>query len=58
MKKTPMDYPVAHDGGGKLSGKFGISGIPHAILVNKSNEIVWEGHPMSLAEAEIKKILP
>ena len=58
MKNVPMDYLVAQDADGKLSQKFGITGIPHAIVVNKNNEIVWEGHPMSLPEAEIKKILP
>ncbi|TAN37485.1 MAG: TlpA family protein disulfide reductase [Verrucomicrobia bacterium] len=58
IKKVPMDYLVAHDSGGKLAGKFGVTGIPHAIVVNKDNVIVWEGHPMSLPEGEIKKILP
>jgi len=58
MKKVPMDYLVAHDAGGKLSHKFDITGIPHALVVNKDNVIVWEGHPMSLPEDELKKVLP
>lgn len=57
QKKIPMDYPVATDTGGRLSQKMGIRGIPHAFLVNKEGEIVWQGHPMSMPEAEIEKIL-
>ncbi len=56
-KSVPMDYHVAIDNGGKLSEQMGISGIPHAFLVNKAGEIVWEGHPMQLTDADIEKIL-
>lgn len=56
-KSVPMDYHVAIDNGGNLSEKMGISGIPHAFLVNKAGEIVWEGHPMQLTDADIEKIL-
>lgn len=57
-KTLPMDYAVGLDAGGKYSGQFGISGIPHALLVNSAGKIVWEGHPMELQGAEIEKILP
>ena len=56
-KTTPMDYFPATDRNGKLSKEFGIQGIPHAVLVNKTGEIVWEGHPMSLKDADIEKVL-
>ncbi len=56
-KSVPMDYHVAIDNGGQLSEKMGISGIPHAFLVNKAGEIVWEGHPVDLTDADIEKIL-
>lgn len=57
MKTLPMNYSVASDSGGKFSGQFGITGIPHAFLVNAAGQIVWEGHPMSLKGDEIEKVL-
>ncbi len=56
-KEVPMDYSVATDTSGRLSEKMGINGIPHAFLVNKSGEIVWDGHPMQLTDEDIEKIL-
>ncbi|MFZ4484125.1 MAG: TlpA family protein disulfide reductase [Chthoniobacterales bacterium] len=57
QKENPMDYPVATDTGGRLSNKLGIESIPTAFLINKAGEIVWQGHPMNMPEAEIEKIL-
>ena len=57
QKEVPMDYAVATDTGGRLNEKMGVSGIPQAFLVNKSGEIVWEGHPMRLRDEDIEKIL-
>lgn len=57
QKEIPMDYAVATDTGGRLNEKMGIKGIPHAFLVNKDGTIVWEGHPGSMPESEIEKIL-
>ena len=31
--------------------------IPHVFLVHKSGEIVWQGHPNRLTDADIEKIL-
>ncbi len=57
MVKTPMDYTVAIDADGALGNSFGIKGIPHAMLVDKSGKIVWEGHPMDLQESAIEALL-
>lgn len=57
MKQVPMDYSVAQDKKDDWSKQFGIKGIPHALLVDKTGKIVWEGHPMELEEKEIEKIL-
>lgn len=56
-ESVPMDYPVATDNDGRLSDKMGIDGIPTAFLVNRSGEIVWEGHPMQLTDEDFEKIL-
>jgi thiol-disulfide isomerase/thioredoxin len=56
-KDVPIEYPVGLDVGGKYSKPFGIQGIPHAVLVDKSGKVVWEGHPMSLKDSQIEEIL-
>lgn len=56
MKKTPIDYPVA-TARPRLIESFGVSGIPHAFLVDKEGTIVWQGHPMELTDSEIEKVL-
>lgn len=56
VKTLPIDYPVASSRQ-DASASFGVSGIPHAFLVNKEGIIVWEGHPMSLPTEEIEKVL-
>jgi thiol-disulfide isomerase/thioredoxin len=57
MKKLPMNYAVAIDASGSLGTAFGIRGIPHALVVDKTGKIVWEGHPMELEDSTIEKVL-
>ena len=57
MKTLPMNYTVAIDTTGKLGASFGIRGIPHALIVDKTGKIVWEGHPMEMTDADIEKVL-
>ena len=56
-KEVPIEYSVGLDNGGKYAKPFGIQGIPHAVLVDKSGKVVWEGHPMSLKDSQIEEIL-
>jgi thiol-disulfide isomerase/thioredoxin len=56
-KEVPIEYSVGLDTGGKYAKPFGIQGIPHAVLVDKSGKVVWEGHPMSLQDSQIEEIL-
>ena len=56
-KEVPIEYSVGLDNGGKYAKLFGIQGIPHAVLVDKSGKVVWEGHPMSLKDSQIEEIL-
>lgn len=56
-KEKKMEYHVGTDKGGKVSKELGIKGIPHAVLINKAGEIVWEGHPSGVTDAEIEKLL-
>lgn len=57
LKKIPIDYPVATDTRNIAVSEFGITGIPHAFLVDKSGKVVWQGHPMELTGKEIAKVL-
>lgn len=57
QKDTPMEYAIGIDAGGRLNQKMGVNGIPHAFLADASGKIVWDGHPMSLREDEIEKVL-
>ena len=50
-------YAYAYDKGGKLSSFFGVSGIPHAALIDASGTIVWTGHPGELSESLIDKAI-
>ncbi len=38
---TEMKYAYAYDKGGKLANWAGVSGIPHAILLNAAGKVVW-----------------
>ena len=57
QKDLPMDYPVGIDKSGTISSSFGVRGIPHAMLVDKSGKIVWEGHPMKLQESQLEALV-
>lgn len=57
LKSTPMDYFTAFDRNGALNRHFAVTGIPHAVLVDKSGKVVWEGHPMSLTDRQIAAVL-
>jgi thiol-disulfide isomerase/thioredoxin len=55
LKDTKMEYFPAIDA--KLGSTFGVSGIPHAVLVDKTGKIIWEGHPGSITSKELNLIL-
>ena len=48
-------YAYAYDKGGALQRFFGINGIPHAVLIDASGTVVWDGHPGNLDGATIEK---
>lgn len=57
IERTSASYPYAYDTGGKLAREFGVSGIPHSVLINPAGQIVWRGHPMSLEASMLTKHL-
>jgi thiol-disulfide isomerase/thioredoxin len=56
-KTVPIEYTVGFDPYEKLEKDFAIEGIPHAMIVDSSGKIVWEGHPMSLKDSDIEAVL-
>lgn len=57
IKEKGAQYAYGYDRGGKLKAKCGITGIPHAYLLDASGKITWEGHPGELTENTIKDSL-
>lgn len=45
-----MDYAVAMDMNGSVNQgymqEYGVSGIPHAFVVNIDGNVIWHGHPV------------
>jgi thiol-disulfide isomerase/thioredoxin len=56
-KEMPINYHIALDPDAVLAAHFGITGIPHAMLVDKTGKIIWEGHPIDLKPADIESLL-
>lgn len=52
-EQTPIDYTVAYAADKEVSRQFGVRGIPHAFLVDKSGKIIWRGHPAKLTDEMI-----
>jgi hypothetical protein len=57
VSSTGMKYGYAYDKGGKLKTFFGISGIPHAALIDPTGKVVWDGHPSELTNEVLEKYL-
>ena len=54
-REVEIAYPIGT--GSQTGGLYGVSGIPHAFIVDPSGKIAWEGHPMvGLDEALQKQI--
>jgi hypothetical protein len=57
VSSTGMKYGYAYDKGGKLKTFFGVSGIPHAALIDPTGKVVWDGHPAELSPEILNKYL-
>jgi len=54
-REIGMTYPVG--GGSSTASQYGVTGIPHAFVVDPSGRVVWEGHPMSGLDKAIEEQL-
>ena len=57
MRQVPMKYTVALDPQRRYGSALNVHAIPHAFLVNRAGKVVWDGHPMTLTDADIQKVL-
>ncbi len=57
MRQVPMKYTVALDPQRRYGSALNVHAIPHAFLVNRAGKVVWDGHPMTLTDADIEKVL-
>lgn len=57
IEQHDVTYAYAYDKSGKLMRELGVTGIPHAFLLNPAGEIVWQGHPGNLRTEMIVKHL-
>jgi thioredoxin-like negative regulator of GroEL len=57
IEKHGAKYAYAYDKPGKLKRYFGITGIPHAVLIDASGTVVWSGHPGELPIDALQKSL-
>ena len=44
VREKNINYHVAMHGG--MSGKYGVSGIPQAFVINSAGNVAWHGHPL------------
>jgi thiol-disulfide isomerase/thioredoxin len=55
VKQNGMDYPIGTDS--STGEAYGVTGIPHAVVVGKDGKVAWEGHPMSGLDKAIEAAL-
>jgi thiol-disulfide isomerase/thioredoxin len=48
VKQLNLTWPQHLDQGGKLSGQFGVNGIPAVFLISPQGEVLWNGHPAQM----------
>lgn len=53
IQEKGAKYPYGYDKGGALAREVGVSGIPAAILIDPTGQVVWQGHPSELGETQL-----
>ena len=56
-EKLDISYAWGWDPGGALLERFGVTGIPHSLLVDPDGIVIWRGHPAQLTEERIQEAL-
>jgi len=57
IKTTPMKYHVGLDAGATSAAYMkGVSGIPHAFVIDRKGKVAWHGHPMAGLDEVLAKL--
>ena len=56
-KDFPISYAVGLDRRGRLATAMGVVALPHAVLVDKDGQVVWEGHPLNITESQLVELV-
>lgn len=51
-----MEFAVGQYGDGP-DDLYDVTGVPKTFLIDRSGELIWSGHPMSLTEELIERVL-
>ena len=57
LKPADFKYSLALDSKSTMKGFFQISGIPHMAIFSPDGIVRWQGHPMSLQEEDLQKLV-
>lgn len=54
---TQKKIPYIISQGADIGDAYGVSGIPHLVLVDVTGAVAWRGHPAELKDQDIEKLL-
>lgn len=57
LKPDAFTYALALDPASMLKGFFKVKGIPHMAIWSPDGVVRWQGHPMTLSEEDIEKLV-
>lgn len=58
LQPSQFSYSLAIDPAGTLKDKFfAVKGIPHMAIISPDGVVRWQGHPMSLSEQDLDKLV-
>jgi peroxiredoxin len=57
VKDVPVKFSIALDPTSSLASHFGITTIPHTLIVNRSGKIIWEGTPFTMQPGDVETAL-
>lgn len=55
IKEKGIPYVISQ--GSDIGKGYGVSGIPHVVLVDVEGNVAWRGHPAQLKEQDIENLL-
>jgi hypothetical protein len=55
VEQLDLNFTVASGSGS--NGPYGVTGIPHSVLIDAEGNIAWQGSPYDLSKAVLKKAL-